>query len=480
MNTIKKKLSAFFIVCLVFVGILTFFYYKNIFQLESRLFTIERFDDFRGTILELRRYEKNYLLYRKPVDQRELESYLRHAEKMLSELSEDIRRTAGPVRLERFRSLLELYKESLQWTLLITNQGKVDDAHLKKLRARGKALVEASEELIRIERENVRQALQGIMTIPLGLVVVFLLVVVLIFRVVAVRILRPLALVQKATDLVARDTFTPIEYQSKHDDEVTQLIAAFNKMADELESRQAQLLQSRKMASVGTLTSGVAHELNNPLNNISLTAETLLAEYRDLPPQEMEELLSDIMEQAARGSEVVKKLLEFSRIDPNPRTTWVDVKEVLESTLKLVRNQLMVTGIRLKTDFQASLPPILGKRHDLQQAFLNILVNAIQAMPKGGKLTVRAAYQPHDEMVRVDIADTGMGIKQEDLSHIFDPFFTTKPVGQGTGLGLSLTYGIIRNHGGHIEVKGEEGKGTEFSIYLPVPHEGQGEQEHEV
>jgi|Deesub1362A_J573_1020465.scaffolds.fasta_scaffold01301_6 signal transduction histidine kinase len=477
MHTIKQKLTAFFLVCLAFVGIVTFFYYRNIFSLETRLFTIERFDDLQGTILELRRYEKNYLLYRKPVDQQELKAYLQRAEALCRELADDIRRTAGQAKLDQFRHRLEEYQESLQLTLLLTDQGRVGEKDLALLRARGKALVETTEELIRLERQHVRRALKGIVTIPLVLVGLFVLVVVLIFRVVAVQILQPLALVRKATDLVARDTFTPIAYRPRRKDEVSQLIAAFNKMAEELESRQAQLLQSRKMASVGILTSGVAHELNNPLNNISLTAETLLNEYRDLPPQEVEELLSDIMEQAERGSEVVKKLLEFSRIDPNPRRVRIDLGEVVQSTLKLVRNQLMVSGIRLHTHFEEGLPPIWGKRQDLQQAFLNILVNAIQAMPEGGDLTVRVGRDGQG-MLRVDIADTGVGIKQEDLAHIFDPFFTTKPVGQGTGLGLSLTYGIVRNHGGHIEVKGEVGKGTEFSIYLPQAGTEEEKEDH--
>ena len=470
MNTIRQKLGALFIVCLVFVGILSFFYYRNISRLERRLFTIEKFDDLLGNILELRRYEKNYLLYRKAVDQKELKSYLVKAENSFKGLSQNIAETAGPQAIGEFRKRLEHYQESLQLTLLLTDQGRVDDKQLVLLRKRGKALVEFAQELIRLEREHVRRALRGIIAIPLALVGVFVLLVMLIFRVVALRILRPLALVEKATAMVARDSFTPIAYQSNHKDEVSQLIAAFNKMADELESRQSQLLQSRKMASVGTLTSGIAHELNNPLNNISLTAETLLTENREMSSQELEELLTEIMEQAERGSEVVKKLLEFSRIDPRPQTTEIDLVELMQRTLKLVKNQLMVTGIRLETDFEEDLPTLRGKRQDLQQAFLNILVNAIQAMPKGGRLIVRLARDEGD-MLRVDIADTGVGIKQEDLAHIFDPFFTTKPVGQGTGLGLSMTYGIVRNHGGHIEVRAEEGKGTEFSIFLPVSRE---------
>jgi two-component system NtrC family sensor kinase len=247
------------------------------------------------------------------------------------------------------------------------------------------------------------------------------------------------------------------------------LIVAFNKMAEELESRQAQLLQSRKMASIGTLTSGIAHELNNPLNNISLTAETLLMSHRDMPDAEKEEMLQEIMNQSDRGSQVVKNLLEFSRTD-RPFLSALSVEETIRGTIRLVRNQLMVNGIKLHDEIQGGIPFIRGKRQDLEQAFLNILVNSIQAMPQGGDIKVRAGLGP-EGFVRVDLEDTGTGIKPEDVTHIFDPFYTTKPVGQGTGLGLSITYGIVRNHGGYVETKSEVNKGTTFSVYLPIPKE---------
>ncbi len=467
MRTIKAKLSAFFIVCLAFVGVLSFFYYENISRLEERLITVERFDDLIRDILELRRYEKNYLLYRNEADLRELQYYLERTEALFRALGPKIKATAGPTGYNLLLKRLKRYKESLQLNLLLIREGKSDPARLVRLRERGKALVEQAQRLVHMERERVRRALRGIMTIPMGLVGLFVLVVVLIFRVIAVRILRPLALVEKATASVAREEFKPIPYTSTHQDEVSQLIAAFNRMAEELEARQAQLLQSRKMASLGILTSGVAHELNNPLNNISLTAETLLYEHRYMSVPELESLFREIMEQAERGSEVVRKLLEFSRVEPGAQMRELDIVEVVERTLRLVRNQLMISGIELATSYEQGLGTVKGKRQELEQAFLNILINAIQAMPDGGRLEVKVR-RAAEGMVRVDITDTGVGIKQEHLAHIFDPFFTTKPVGQGTGLGLSLTYGIIRAHGGYIEVSSEVGKGTTFSIFLPV------------
>jgi two-component system NtrC family sensor kinase len=236
-------------------------------------------------------------------------------------------------------------------------------------------------------------------------------------------------------------------------------------MVEELGSRQEQLVQSRKLASIGTFTSGIAHELNNPLNNISITAETLMLNYHDMPEKEMDEMIGDILSQADRASQVVKNLLEFSRTE-RPYLIDLNIMEVIERTVKLIGNQLIVSHIRLEKDIAADLPSIQGRRQDLQQAFLNILLNAIHAMPGGGVIKIRAGRGPKG-YIKIDLSDTGTGIKPEALEHIFDPFYTTKESGQGTGLGLSLVYNIIRTHGGYIEVKSELNKGTTFSIYLP-------------
>ena len=182
--------------------------------------------------------------------------------------------------------------------------------------------------------------------------------------------------------------------------------------------------------------------------------------------QEVDDLIQDILTQADRASQVVKNLLEFSRTE-KPFLRTLTISEVVDRTLKLIKNQIMITGIELEKEIPDNLPPIKGKRQDLEQVFLNILANGIQAMPNGGKLAIRVGSGP-DGYIRTDFSDTGNGIKPSDIEHIFDPFFTTKEVGKGTGLGLSLVYAIVKNHGGYIEVKSEVQKGTTFSIYLPI------------
>lgn len=478
MKTIRGKITAFFVLCLAFVGVLTGLYYENTMSLRKKLVTIENFDDLLNNILELRRYEKNFTYYQDTASLDESVFYYFKIENLCNNLQEDVIRVAGQNACSQFREDLADYKRILEHNLAIAKTG-TGDIQVAQIRQKGKALVDFAQNLKKTKRRRIEQALGRSLIIPFASLAAFIILIAIVFHLVNRGILRPLLLVRMATEQVARDTFTPIQYQEHKKDEISRLIAAFNRMAQELESRQEQLLQSRKLASIGTFTSGIAHELNNPLNNISLTAETLQIVCADMSNQEVDDLIQDILTQADRASQVVKNLLEFSRTE-KPFLRTLTITEVINRTLKLIKNQIMITGIELEKEIPDKLPPIKGKRQDLEQVFLNILANGIQAMPNGGKLAVRAGSGP-DGYIRTDISDTGNGIKPSDMEHIFDPFFTTKEVGKGTGLGLSLVYAIVKNHGGYIEVKSELHKGTTFSIYLPVAEdEGQGvEQENQ-
>jgi signal transduction histidine kinase len=237
-------------------------------------------------------------------------------------------------------------------------------------------------------------------------------------------------------------------------------------MIQELERRQDELVESRKMAAIGTLTSGIAHELNNPLNNILLTAEAMKEELAKLNQGELAEMADDILSESERASEIVRDLLDFARSE-RPSLEEINVGELLQQTLRLVSNQAAVANIEVEVRIEEGIPSIYGERRSLQQVFLNLFVNAIQAMPNGGTLTVRAHKVPGTRDVAVVVSDTGVGIPSEYLSRIFDPFFTTKEVGRGTGLGLTVAYGIVEKHGGKIEVESQVGRGTTFTVVLP-------------
>ena len=282
------------------------------------------------------------------------------------------------------------------------------------------------------------------------------------------RIVAPLGRFHRYTARIAAGDYSLISPARKYRDEFSQLAVAINRMIHELELRQQQLMQSGKMAVVGTLTSGIAHELNNPLNNIGLTTEALIEDFADHSEEDKLRMLQQIHTQVERASSTVRNLLDFTRKD-KPVFTGVSIPEVIQDTARLLSNEMEFADIDFRSLLDRSLPPVVGNPRNLQQVFLNLMLNSIQAMPKGGRLTISAAVE--DKYLRVEVHDTGIGIKAENLAKVFDPFFSTKEPGQGTGLGLAVSYGIIEAHNGKISVQSEESKGTTFSVYLPLQPE---------
>ena len=468
MKTIKSKVMVLLVVCLVFIGTLHVIYYHYIFSLQEKMEFIQKFDDFRDNILEMRRYEKNFIYFKDIGSLNETIFYFFKIEDFSRELAKDVVRVVGTEKFSEFQEVLKGYKTISDENM---KRVKTDNAELnvEMIRTKGKKMVDFANELIITKRHRIQNAINRIGIIPVIFLFSFIVFVVLILQLISKGILKPVSLMQKATEEAARGTFKPIVYESGREDEVTHLIETFNEMAKQLETKQEQLLQSRKLASIGTFTSGIAHELNNPLNNISLTAESLMEEFTEMTKEEASEMMMEILAQADRASQVVKNLLEFSRTE-RPVLLELNIDDVLDRTIKLIKNQIMVTGIYLKRENSNDLPPIKGRSQDLQQAFINILLNSIQAMKDlSGEniITIHTGPGP-DGYIRIDFSDTGIGIMPEDMKYIFDPFYTTKPVGRGTGLGLSLVYGIVRTHGGYVEVKSEMNMGTTFSIYLPI------------
>jgi two-component system NtrC family sensor kinase len=229
---------------------------------------------------------------------------------------------------------------------------------------------------------------------------------------------------------------------------------------DELERR---LVQADKLSSIGLLAAGVAHEVNTPLAVISTYAQMLAKQISE--DEQKSKLLDKIAKQTFRASEIVNSLLSFSRTSPTEFVD-VDVSKVIHETLSLVDHQLKKSTIEVKLDLPPALPPVKGNAGKLQQVFLNLFLNARDAMDAGGTLTVRAWSA--NGFARIDVADSGQGIAPEHLERIYDPFFTTKAALKGTGLGLSVTYGIVREHGGSIEVESRPGAGSRFRVELPL------------
>ncbi|MEJ2655851.1 MAG: ATP-binding protein [Desulfobacterales bacterium] len=237
------------------------------------------------------------------------------------------------------------------------------------------------------------------------------------------------------------------------------------RMKEELGKTQLQLLQAEKMASLGKLAAGVAHQLNNPLGGITLFAKLILEEY-DVE-NGVKEDLNRILRDANRCRDTVKELLEFTRQTRHLMRPH-DINRALTRTLFLLESQTLFHNIDIVKEMVSSLPPVLSDIQQLYHLFMNIILNAAQAMEGKGMLTIKSFLLPGSDKVCIEISDTGPGISQENLPHIFEPFFTTKEEGKGTGLGLSLAYRIVQNHGGRIRAESIVGEGTTFSIELPI------------
>ncbi len=255
--------------------------------------------------------------------------------------------------------------------------------------------------------------------------------------------------------------------------EDAQLFDEINQAYEELKLTQEQLVQAGKLAAVGELAAGVAHELNNPIGGIlgySQYALEKLNKGTSLTDKELESFrkyLDYIQQGSQRCKGIVENLLRFSR-SSSTDFERLDINKVLESSFTFTEHQLKLSRVEVVKDLAPQLPHLVGNANQLEQVFTNLIINAGKAMPHGGKLEVKSVYDAKSSTVKVEISDTGCGIPPENLDKIFDPFFTTRKPGEGTGLGLSVSYGIVKSHKGKIDVESELGRGTKFVITLPI------------
>ncbi len=256
-------------------------------------------------------------------------------------------------------------------------------------------------------------------------------------------------------------------------DEIAELAETFNLMASSLKERdeqlkqytQQQIMKSERLATLGQLAAGVAHEINNPLGAVLMYSHLSLEEMGAGDPQRKN--VEKVVGEATRCKDIVRGLLDFAR-QTEPKVEELDVNEILERTLSLVEHQALLQNVKITRAFSASLPKVMMDGNQMQQVFTNIILNAAEAIDGEGEVTVATRMAPDCEAIEIEFADTGCGIPQENLGKIFDPFFTTKEVGRGTGLGLAVSYGIVVRHKGTIDVKSEPGKGTTFTVRLPL------------
>jgi two-component system NtrC family sensor kinase len=303
------------------------------------------------------------------------------------------------------------------------------------------------------------------------------------------RIIRPLQRMAVAAREISRgDLSHEVEVSSR--DEIGELADSFNLMTDhlreanaklvdwgrtlekkveertqELREIQAHLVQSEKLASIGKLAAGIAHEINNPLGGILIYSHLIL---EDTPPGGAHhENLKKIVKETTRCKDIVKGLLDFAR-PKEPEMSPTDIPEVLDRCLALMERQALFQNIRIEKSYAPDLPRVVADGGQLQQVFMNIILNAAESMNGQGTLGLRVDLDVNRDELTVEISDSGHGIKEEDKARLFEPFFTTKEVGKGTGLGLAISYGIVRKHRGSIAVESEVEKGARFTVRLPA------------
>ena len=316
---------------------------------------------------------------------------------------------------------------------------------------------------------------------------VILLLVILYFS--TTRIINPLQKMVLATQKIAKgDLSHRIEVKSR--DEIGYLADSFNQMTldlkdaeekliewgktlekkveertKELTEMQSHLIQSEKLASLGKLAAGIAHEINNPLGSILIYSNLLLEDTDKNSPHY--ENLKKIVKETSRCKDIVKGLLEFAR-PKEPEVSLININEILESSLAIMEKQALFQNISIKKTYESDMPKIIADSAQLQQVFMNIILNAAEAMAGNGTLTLSTSLNTDRTLIELKFSDTGQGIKEEDKKRLFEPFFSTKEVGKGTGLGLAISYSIIQQHKGTIEVKSQVGEGSTFTVKLPV------------
>ncbi len=429
---------------------------------------LKKFEGLYNTMLDIRRSERNFLLYHDQKDLNETRNLHGRARRQLSRLSDTAGIAGYAEKKKKLASVLRTNGDILSVLEEIPAHQTPDEAVRGNIRVTGKQMVELSHGLLESGNHRVTVVAQRALYWPvmsLGLtLLIFIVGVALLNR----KVIRPLENIEQATTKIGRGDFGPIHHTARIESEVDHLILAFNRMAEELEARQEQVVHSRKIASLGTLVSGVAHELNNPINNIILTVDSLVGSSK-ITDERRRSMLNDILNQAVRASEIVKNLLDFSRSKAGIIED-LDIGKILRETIAISENQITVNNIKLQVEIADNLPPVQGNQEALQQVFINLLTNAVHAMPGGGEIVLRAS-RDIDRKIVISVRDTGYGIAEEHLPYIFDPFFTTKKVGKGTGLGLSVSYGIIQKHGGRITVVSSPGKGSMFTVMLPFKEE---------
>ncbi|MFH2129619.1 MAG: HAMP domain-containing sensor histidine kinase, partial [bacterium] len=461
----QKLVIAFFVSTLA-AGALVLISYYNLARVEDKIHMVEAADDFSNIILEIRRYEKNYFLYSRKSDSEETFHFIEQAFHMLEVINPSIEKLKLGSRIKEISTELQNYRSLFEQIICPFDCNSLQKGPLMtELRDSGQVLVHLSKSLVAHERHQILQINNRLKNNIFIFLILFACLSALVIFFIQRQVIRPLAGIEQATKRIADGRFEPIEVGNTRD-EIQKILLAFNKMAAELERRQDQLVQAQKLSAIGTLASGIAHQVNNPLNNISTSCQILLEEFSSGCSELALKMLTNIEKETFRARDIVRGLLEFSR-NQEFVLTENRLLDVLERSLKLIASQVP-PGIEIIQQ----VPDDISLRMDrqrMQELFLNLLLNAIHAIsPKSGRIFISARQNLSENKVTIGVEDTGVGVPEAIRNRIFDPFFTTKAEGMGTGLGLYIVYNIVKQHKGEISLQNLMTGGSRFVIVLPI------------
>lgn len=437
-------------------------------RVSDKLKLIELSYDLNQKVLETRRYEKNFLLYHNRADLSSALDYIDQVRAQVSRLVVDTDFLSSR-EIAKYRKGLEDYADVLQ------QLNASPDALSLSLKKKVRYLGQQFTDYILARDAQARQEADVDAIKYRRLSLLSLLTTMFLTGFIAVFLIRwtthPLEYLRRAATRIMNGELTaiPMAPAVRSSLEGVALVNSLNLMLDSLNEKQEALIQSAKLATIGQVTAGLAHEVNNPLNNISLTAEVLLEEFPEDDHSERKVMIGEILAQTERAREVVQNLLVFIRMAKNIQPMEMNLGQVVEDSIGLIRNQIRLSRIEVRTDFGNFTHGELqtkGFPSQVEQVLINIMLNAIQAMEPGGCMDVKISVSDDRKIAWIAIADNGPGIGVEDRKHVFDPFYTTKS--EGTGLGLSVSYSIIEKHGGTITLESELGKGTTFVVELPL------------
>lgn len=468
---IRQKIIMSIAVAFAGMGLLGSISYDHLLRIGDALRLAEVVDDLSNDILEVRRYEKNYLLYGMDDDYRESLRFVDKSVEIITGIAapalEDDLPPRGQADFLGLKDQLLAYRQAAV-RLADTPGGaspQVVEGEQIALRDMGRSLVATSRRIKQVQRDEILHIADNLKRQLLLSTLALIFLGIGFSWIVGRRIITALHLIEDTTRRVSKGHFQAIDLPPGRD-ETRDVVKALNRMIVELDKRQNQLLQEKKLASLGVLTSGIAHQLNNPLNNISTSCQILREEDIGKNDAFVGQMLDNIHHEVLRSRDIVKGLLEFSR-ENEFSLKPTRMADLVERCVGMVASQLPADvdiARRVPDDLCVPLDP-----QRMQEVFLNLFLNAAQAIGDApGTITVSAEADPEAGQAVIRVEDTGPGIPPEHLGRVFDPFFTLKEVGKGTGLGLSVVFGIVKKHGGVILAESEPGRGASFIIRLPL------------